>query len=340
MTDGIMRRIAAGVATSLVVVAFWGSVSAAAADPASAKGPAVASPSKVLEAVAAAPAITALPGNVDPPLKDSAADHALTFIDQHGCDPAFASASVGMCTFGDPKGKKTMVLFGDSHAGMWFPAFDTLAKRAHWKLVLLMKAVCPAVDLHFWYWPTNAPYPACDAWHQYATNRINKLDPSVVVLTSWWHGVGIVPNGTPPTDGQWQLGLEQALASITSPGTKKVVLGDISYLDQTGPDCLAAHKADVQACTSQVSDAVQSDHEDVLQAASQATGATYISVIPWLCSAVCTAVIGKYGVYADASEITNEYVDYLEGALAVAMQPVMGGVSAPPHAVNASHESS
>jgi hypothetical protein len=336
--ESIRRRVSIGAVTAVAVVAVWGSATAAGASkPSSQKQPAVATTAQVLKAVAAATAITSLPAKPDPPLKESAADHALITIDHNGCDPAFGASTTGKCVFGDPKGKKTIVLYGDSHAGMWFPAFDTLAKADHWKLVLLMKAVCPAVNLSFWYWPNDSAYPSCDAWHQYATARINKIAPAVVVLTSWWHGVGIVPNGVSPTDGQWELGLEQALSSITSPGTKKVVLGDISYLNETGPDCLTAHTTDVQACTTPASDAVQTDHEQALQTAAQATGATYISVIPWLCTTVCTAVVSKYDIYADGSEITNQYVDYLEGALAAAMLPMIGP---PPSTKHAQHKKS
>lgn len=330
MRERTWRRIVLGaVGSVLLLTAVYGSSSLTSAAPARQQAPAVASTAQVLQAVASAPSIATVPSGVNPPLSEAAADHALTVLNEHGCDPAFAMATVGSCVFGDPKGSKTIVLLGDSHAGMWFPAFDALAARAHWKLVVLMKAVCPAVNLSFWYWPTDGPYPACDTWHQYTTSRINALDPAVVVLTSWWHGVGIVPNGQPPTLGQWQLGLESSLGSITSRGTKKVVLGDIPYLTQTGPQCLAANGTNVQACTTPASQAVLTDHEQTLQAAAQATGATYISPTSWLCSSVCTAVIGRYDVYADASEITNQYVDYLQGALAAAMQPVMGTSLAP-----------
>ena len=212
---------------------------------------------------------------------------------------------------------------------MWFPGFDAMAKRAHWKLVVLMKAVCPAVDLSFWNWTMNSPYTACDEWHQYASNRINKMDPAVVVFTSWWHGDGILPNGQTPTLAQWQLGLQQAINSVSSPGTKKVVLGDIAYLAQTGPDCLTAHETNVQACSTPASQAAVPDHEQTLQAAAQATGAIYISTTPWLCTATCTAVIGNYEVYADSSEITNAYAGYLQGAIAEALRPVMA--QATPH---------
>jgi SGNH domain-containing protein len=307
----------------MTLVAVCGPASAAGATASPSGASAIASTAQVLRAVVSAPGIATVPPRIDPPLQDAAADHALTVLNENNCDPAFAVATVGKCAFGDLEGKRTIVLLGDSHAGMWFPAFDAIATAAHWKLVVLMKAVCPAVDLSFWYWPTNSPYPSCTAWHQYATQRVNELDPAVVVLTSWWHGVGIVPNGDAPTDAQWELGLEQALISITSPGTKKVVLGDIPYLTQSGPECLAAHEADVQACTTPASDAVLTSHEQALQAAATATGASYIPVTQWMCTSQCTAVIGKYDVYADASEITNQYVDYLQGAIAEALRPVM-----------------
>jgi hypothetical protein len=98
----------------------------------------------------------------------------------------------------------------------------------------------------------------------------------------------------------------------------------MAYPAQAEPDCLAANPSNVQACATPTTAAVQVDHEQVLQAAAQATGATYIPVVPWLCSTVCPAVIGRYDVYANTSALTNQYISYLEGPLAAALQPVMG----------------
>jgi hypothetical protein len=322
--------IGAGISAVMIMIAVCGPTStrSEAASPRLASS--VASPVQILQAVATATSIKSVPSDISPALQHAGQDAYLTILDEHGCDPAFSAATVGSCVFGDPKGTKTIVLLGDSHAGMWFPGFDAMAKRAHWKLVVLMKAVCPAVDLSFWSWAMNSPYTACDEWHQYASNRINRMDPAVVVFTSWWHGDGILPNGQPPTLAQWQFGLQAAINSITSPGTKKVVFGDIAYLAQTGPQCLAANETNVQACSTPASQAALADHEQTLQAAAQATGATYVSTTPWLCTATCTAVIGKYEVYADSSEITNAYACYLQGAIADALRPVMSQAT-PPH---------
>jgi hypothetical protein len=325
------HRIIIAAVTSVVMImtALCGSASTAFGAVSPRRAPSVASTSQVLQAVAAATSTIAVPSDITPALQKAAQDDGLITLDQQGCNPSFAVATVGRCVFGDPKGSKTIVLLGDSHAGMWFPGFDAMAKSAHWKLVLLMKTACPAVDLSFWNWSRNSPYPACDTWHQYVENRINKMDPAVVVFTSWWHGDGIPPSGQPPTLAQWQLGLEHAIASITSPGTKKVVWGDIAYLAQTGPDCLAAHETDVQTCSTPASQAVLTDHEQVLQAAAQATGATYVATTPWLCTSTCTAVIGKYDVYADSSDITDSYSAYLQGVIAEALRPVMGKTALP-----------
>ena len=42
--------------------------------------------------------------------------------------------------------KKTVVLYGDSHANMWLPAFEPIARAHHWKLVLFTKPGCPPED--------------------------------------------------------------------------------------------------------------------------------------------------------------------------------------------------
>jgi SGNH domain (fused to AT3 domains) len=321
----------------LIVVTACGSVSTATGAASARRAPSVASTAQVLQAVSTAPSITSAPSDITPSLQDVTEDPYFNLLNQNGCDPAFASSTVGKCVFGDPKGSKTIVLLGDQRAAMWFPGFDNMAKQARWKLVVLMKTVCPAVDLSFWNWTTGSAYTACDQWHQYVTSRINEMDPAVVVFMSWWHGDGILPTGQAPTDAQWLLGLAQMVRSITSPGTKKVIWGDIAYLNQVGPTCLAANEDNVQACSTPASQAALTDHEQTLQVAAQGTGALYVSTIPWLCSSTCTAVIGKYQVYENSSDITSDYAAYLQGAIAEALRPVMGVTGRPRERPRSSH---
>jgi SGNH domain (fused to AT3 domains) len=282
-----------------------------------------ASTAQVLAAVAAASRIKALPSNATPPLADAQEDEGSYIASEKGCNPAANQTTLPACIYGDPSGKKTIVLFGDSHAQMWLGAFDDLAKSMNWKLVLLSKAECPAIDATVWYYPTASPYLSCDTFHTNMVKRINQLDPAVVVIANWWNGVN-VSAGAQITDSQWASALTEILTSIHSHGTKKVLLGDIPYLAQSAPTCLAAHSSNIQACTTPASVAVLSDHETVLATVAKSTGALYVPVTKWFCSANCTAVIGNDVVYGDDAHITSVYAEYLWGVMKAALKPVLG----------------
>ena len=53
------------------------------------------------------------------------------------------------CTYGDPQGTHTMVLYGDSHAAMWFYPLDLIASVSHWKFGHPSKGWCPASMLPY-----------------------------------------------------------------------------------------------------------------------------------------------------------------------------------------------
>ena len=122
--------IVGAVALAILIVTACGSVSTATGAASTRRAPSVASTAQVLQAVSAAPSITSAPGDITPSLQDVTQDPYFNLLNQNGCDPAFASSTVGKCVFGDPKGSKTIVLLGDQRAAMWFPGFDNMAKQA------------------------------------------------------------------------------------------------------------------------------------------------------------------------------------------------------------------
>ena len=106
--------------------------------------------------------------------------------------------------FGDLSGSHTMVVYGDSHAGMWFSTLNSIAKSIHWRLAYLGKPWCPAASLPYpnpsGYGQFLGEYSACDQWHRFALNRIDKLHPDLVIITQDFSskpgGVSIpAPNG-------------------------------------------------------------------------------------------------------------------------------------------------
>ena len=85
--------------------------------------------------------------------------------------------------------------------------------------------------------------------------------------------------------------------------TRTVILGNIPALAEPGPQCLAAHRANVQTCSAPVASAVEFS-TGVEEAKAKELGIGFIDPVPWFCSSVCTAVIGRYNVYLDGVHIS------------------------------------
>ena len=216
------------------------------------------------------------------------------------------------CVFGDTSAKRTMVLYGDSHAAMWFTAVNAIAKHDAWKLVILSKGACPAslLPAHIPYTPPGE-YTQCDSWHAEMVRRIKALDPDLLVVTQ---EVAHTPANKVYSPAAWQRGLAQTLEEL--PAKRKVVLGNIPL--SPGPKCLLAHAADVQAC-SRLSYYILGPFYGAERRAAAQAHATYVNVVPWFCAKRCSPVIGNFDVYFDNAHVAVGYSEYLEGVLGRAL---------------------
>jgi len=285
---------------------------AAVADPGGGAGAETRALLAVFTAVQSATRIRTLPANLTPPLSQVAADWGGP---PPPCWPATGQTSIPDCVFGDPKGARTMVLYGDSHAGMWFDVMNDIATKAHWRLAYLGKGYCPA-DMLPYENPTGwgrkgGEYAVCDQWHRFALHRINHIAPDLVVITQQFRPR---VDGSPYTQQQWQDGLSRTLKALEVPAGHILVLGNTPILPYDGPLCLERHKADVQACSSPLTP-YSAKFIGAERSAATSSGARYADVTPWLCSARCTAVVGRYAVYLDQFHITASYSFFVEPLL-------------------------
>ncbi len=297
---------------------------AAAAVPAGAAGGASAGSAppavplqQVEQLVAAAPSIKSVPAGVRPSIVDAPKDSEFGILGSHGCLPVYSTTSIdpAHCVFGDPNGAHTIVLLGDSHSAMWLPALDAVGQRIGWKVIDFNKVSCPAAVATVYLKQLSRPYHECATWINWVISEVNNvLKPSIFMTTS-------ETNYKIVSGGSYQEGLTRLLQSITVPGVKKVVLGDMPYLAQDGPDCLAAHMSDVQACSLPESAAINYAGRSAEMAAAAASGAAYINVVPWFCSSICTAIVGNMIINQDGQHITRTYSQFLSGALQSALQP-------------------
>ncbi len=257
-----------------------------------------------------------VPSNLDPPLAEAGASEAPPFFD--GCLLGFTEVQVAPCVFGDLGSATTAVLFGDSHAAMWFPAVDAIAKARHWRLLVWTKATCPPVDVTIVSPDLGRTYSECDEWRTEVTSLIVATHPVLVVL-------GIAPNYDPlydvTQDGpQWLAGLSRSITALRASGAKVLVLGPVESPDWVVPDCLSAHLDDVQACDVTPTEShagpglVGYDNADMIaeQAAVVRAGGTFVNVKPWFCAAgTCPVIVDNLLVFRDNSHITVAYAAFL-----------------------------
>jgi peptidoglycan/LPS O-acetylase OafA/YrhL len=144
-----------------------------------------------------------------------------------GCPSVgFRDTKVIECVSGSPASKFTVVLFGDSHAKQWFPAFKTIADDRGWRLVLIWKPGCPTARVRFSTLPDKL-YPECSAWRELAINRILELKPSVVVIANYQRQ-DYLP-GVNGWSGTWRDASRSTLETLDSAGLKTVLLRDTPH---------------------------------------------------------------------------------------------------------------
>ncbi len=268
---------------------------------------------QVLHLVAESHDIRSVPPHLDPPVADAIAQPSANLGEpaaHTGCVLSFDQSTAPACTFGDTSAPRTMVLYGDSHAGMWFRALDDIAVRDHWRLVVLFKSACPAALL-----PTEGRgsgagagrWKACDAWHSYAVRRIDSIRPQLLVLSQ---GRNRTPSGHVYPTAQWQRGLELLLRTVAAVHPRTVVLGDVPT--NGGPVCMAGHPDDIQACAGDP----RSPYDRAEARAAELGGASYVATVPWFCTVTCSPVIGDFDVYFNASHVSTSYSRFLETVLA------------------------
>jgi len=275
----------------------------------------------VLNQVAAATKITRVPKDVQPSLATAPTDFGWNYGNPQ-CQVGVSDSSEHNCTIGDPSGKQLLVLYGDSHAAMWIPAFVAIAVHDNWKLVVLAKGACPAAPVFTSDWSTwsdpDGTHSACEKWHQWAVRWINAHKPRLLVITqeNFYRAPSV--NGQPPATfsyAQWQSGLSDLFRSLNTPRKRVVLLGNTPSLPQPAPQCLAAHSKDVQTCSSPVHRALPALNQ-IDRSTARAAGVKYVDPTPWFCRTTCTAIIGNYVVYLDSVHITATWALYLENVLA------------------------
>ncbi len=261
----------------------------------------------------------AFPYKTLPRLGDIVRDRSAWF--ENGCSVDFPNTDVPECVGGDDTAARTLVLYGDSHATMWMPAFDRIGKAEGWKVVLFAKLACPLVEENVWSYQLNKPFNECQEWQAQVLPRIEALAPEMIVVTDQWKPA--VNNGAIDDAGVvalWQRAFQPALARLSTYTDNLVVLGNLPNMSSDPATCLSTRGTDPWICTTLRDDAEFSAVQKIEKNAALAVKAKYVNVMQWACTVqFCPTVIGGRVAYFDQWHFTDTYVEWLEPLLKVSV---------------------
>jgi peptidoglycan/LPS O-acetylase OafA/YrhL len=261
--------------------------------------------------IAAADRTTRVPANLTPALADAPKDLVKPQTD--GCHLTLTSPEVTPpCSYGRPSAAKTVVLFGDSHALQWFPAFEKLANRHAWRLISLTRSSCSPAPVRVLNRKLKRVYTECDSWRESSLARIRALHPQLVVVASnTGYRDDLVGHPDDP-DALWASAWARLFAALRATSGKVVLLGDTPFLSREPADCLAAANASVSGCAEPTGTVLRDpDWRAIVRHAAETAGAPVVDPVPWLCAQRCPPVVGNLLVYRDANHLTSEYAEML-----------------------------
>ncbi len=262
-----------------------------------------------------------VPADLSPPLTEAARDKPSVFLD--GCVRSWVEVGVPDCVSGEPTAPTTVALIGDSHAAMWEPAMDLVARQRNWRLVTIAKVTCPVQDL-----PIRSPYlgrqySECEQWRREALAALVGWQPKLVVLSmSRRYGADF---GFTSYDPAWIASLTDLVAELrASTGARVLVLGPVPDPRSDVPVCLSANLDDTLACAPSRREAVNTEGITAEMAATGAAGGQYAELSEMFCATqVCPVVVGSELVFRDDNHLTVSYARALAPVMDVIAEQAM-----------------
>ena len=274
---------------------------------------------KVVAWVTGAQTTKTLPSNL---LGQLSGESNATFLADLCLTKPGSTSAAKACAFGDTSSRQTVVLYGDSFALQWTPALAALGTADHFKVLVYARLGCPFANIAIESY-TGSVDKGCAPFRSNALKAIRALSPKplLVVLAEEF-------DRTAP-GGKWGSISIGAYASAMSATLSKLphltvaVLQGVPAASSDPSTCLAAHPADVTACSDAPAVAYNLPADKAFAATVKSARDSTVNVSMLLCGARCPDVIDGMLVHSDEWHFDKTYV----AALAPALGSLLGCVS-------------
>jgi hypothetical protein len=232
------------------------------------------------------------------------------------CAAAPGRSRSRICRLGAPDGRRTLAVFGDSHAQMWLPALLDVAKRRRWAVVPFVKIGCAPLD-----WERGGGSPDCRRWFGWATAAARTVHPDVLLVT------GLYSGGNIDIETESARGIERVAAAIYT-AHAVVALLDAPVQQDDPADCLLRPGATGRTCSLTIGGDAAAANDAAASILKRGEGLRVIDPRPWFCfQSVCPMVVGKTIAYADRGHISTAYALQLARPFDRALTRVLRGAN-------------
>jgi len=261
-----------------------------------------------VQAIVEAASMTGLPGNLTPGLQRAISD--MPIIYNNNCHAGFSAVRPKKCVFGDETSSVVIGLYGDSHAAQWFPAFEKVAIKRKWKLIMYTKRGCPPAEIPTFSSVLGKVYKECAPWRRNVLDQM-VVDGVQVVFVAHFERLLSASTRKPLWQKEWREGLQGTVTEIESRGMKPVLMQDTPYPGQDIPTCLSRSYTNIQQCSPSVRAAYRNDMNEMLVDFDR-SGQQVLWVRDWFCiTTLCPTVVGNVLVYRDDNHMTVTFASLI-----------------------------
>ena len=241
-----------------------------------------------------------------------------------GCVASLEQTKPRSCSLGAAQPRKTIVLFGDSHADHWSTPLAKIAEANNWRVVTYLKSSCSVAAVPTWNVRLMRAYSECDEWRKTAMKEIADLRPDVVIVSqfSYSYVENDVNGGLDHLVSRnvWADGLRASLATLRDTSADVVLLRDVpvhkSYLDRCVARSLWQGRS-AAVCDTPRNEAIDERVSETEQAATVGLrGVRYVDLTELFCNdTTCPAMIGGKLTFRDRHHIATPYAATLAGSM-------------------------